>query len=246
MGLLTRIKGKILREWINMVFPHLNNFRKINQGIDCLVLGGQGAYKVFLEKCGYNMSSANLTIEPTSISYMLRIIKNYHSYLKRDGTIFLVIHPLSLCIMHYSNNKYILDDIRYYPILHNALIESYNSKLSKKWSRTYKPQSVNDIKHWIRLALNHYNYKDEMNYVMNILNDNVDNEMRISPNLTDVIKGNIRILCEIKDFSDERGYDCKVIVMKDYFGKRFLNQYGSLLDELCYGPLGKTNMSILQ
>lgn len=246
MRILNRIINKLFWEWYRIIFPHLICFDNIKQGVDALVVGGIGAFDCFDVKFGNVSKAANLTVCPTSVSYMLRIIKNYHSYLKCKGEIYLVLHPMSLCIKHYNYNEYISDDIRYYPILHNSLIESFHVTLSEKWSRSFKPQSISDITQMLKMSLNHFKYKDELAVIKNILNNNIDKNLEISGNLINIINENVLYLKDIKEFSDERGYTCNIIVMSDFLSDEIVKKYGFLLDDLFFSPLSKTNIRVIQ
>lgn len=237
--------SKLLTKWFRVIFPHLGHFRGIKQNLDCIVLGGNGASQFYQKTVGFTPKIADLTVNPTSISYMYRILKNYHSYLSNDGEIVLILHPFSLCINHYVGNDLITKDIRFYPILHNALIEKYDINLSKKWSRSYKPSSLYDFFQLIRLSF-HYTLRNEIAIIHKILKENVDEDFCINRKLSKIVNDNTLILNNIKEFSDERGYHCKILVMKDILNEKLLKQYGTLLEELCYGPLCKTNISILQ
>lgn len=230
------------------MFPHVENFSTIKQGIDCIVLGSNNASRFFDKKIGFSSCMADLTVNPSSISYMFQIIKNYHSYLRDNGEIVLILHPMSLCVNHYDVNKCISTDIRFYPILHNALIETYDKRLSEKWSRYQKSISLKDFVSWISISLSRFTYKKEMLMIHKILRNSVfldgNSKYVLSNNLSNVINENVHVLEEIRTFSEERGYVCKIIVMNNYLNDVVMKQYGSLLDNLFYSPLRKSNISV--
>ena len=90
MSIIKKIYGRVVRGWSYVVFPHLKKYRSIRQNTDFLFVGGTGAstyIKGIGSPCG---NIADLSVAPMSISYMLRVVKNYHSYLKKKGEVVLL------------------------------------------------------------------------------------------------------------------------------------------------------------
>lgn len=244
MSILKRIAHRLLRNWTYQMFPHLKQFQTVRQGMDSLVLGGYGTFDYYKDKYGTSESIADLTVAPMSISYMLRVFKNYHSYLKAKGKVVLVLHPYSLCIDHYNSTSTISKDIRFYPVLHNAMIEAYDSKLSIKWSRSLVPTSIKDLSLWIRMAFTHYSLKDEKNECLDVLNRNIGSNKTKSEKLINTIHKNVSILEELKEFAEERGYKVKVELMKDFIKGKSFDKYESVINDILDYPLMEANIKI--
>jgi hypothetical protein len=60
---------------------------------------------------------------------------NYHSFLREGGMVLFVLCPFTFCKDKYrdENGSETYKNIRYYPILHRALIDNYDEKLYDKW-----------------------------------------------------------------------------------------------------------------
>ena len=78
------------------------------------------------------------------------VLKNYHSFLKDSGTVLFVLCPFTFLKDKYrpSDGNDVYKDIRYYPILHRAMIDNFDIKLYKKW--VANPMSIG-IQAWKRL-----------------------------------------------------------------------------------------------
>lgn len=239
---IKRIISRLLNEWSYLVFPHLKRFRLINQGLSRIVLGGFGASSFYNKMYGFKQDDADLTVSPSSVSYMFRILKNYHSYLKEQGEVVLILNPFSLCIDHYGGARVITNDIRYYPILHNAMIEDYNNELSKKWSSGINVYSIFDS---IPLVFSSYSERKETQEVLKNLSKNVDSKGVLSDELSGIIDNNVLILKELKVFCDERGYGSKIIVINDFIERKELDAYKNLVDIVFYKPLANTYLTII-
>lgn len=242
MNFVQRCIGRALREWTYLLLPYLKRFYTLTQGKGSLVIGGTGAASFFEKRYGFNPMSANLTVAPTSISYMFGILKNYHSYLKKNGNVIILVHPFSLCIKHYNKNAVIADDIRFYPILHNALIENFNNDLSEKWSRIFVPKSFHDIINRCKL-IKRYTIKDEADECVAVMQGNIDPQGHISDYLRNIVDNNVSVLKAMKDFADERGYNFKIIIMRELFSGMSIEKYDEIIDEILDIPLN--NMDLL-
>ena len=212
--------------------------------MEALVIGGAGAFDFYEEKYGHNELAADLTIAPMSVSYMFRVLKNYHSYLKTQGTVVLMLHPYSLCIDHYIKTPIVSKDIRFYPVLHNAMIENFDSALSSKWSRKQMPTSLKDVSKWIQMTCKHYTVKDEKSECLNVLCQNIKLDSTISEKLKQTIKENVSTIKELNEFAEERGYKVKIVLMRSFFKGSALEQYESILNEVFYTPLTEANLVI--
>lgn len=231
------MRGTIKR----IIFPHLKRFREIQQGRDRIIVGGTGSSKYFQKHEGLKPGDADLSVNPCSVSYMFNIIKNYHSYLKKNGEIILLLNPYSLCIAHYSGQKAVNQDIRYYPILHNAMIETYDKDVEKNIYGMMMQYSLNYIFLYTILALRKYSLKNEKAETQRVLNRYISGS-HISDELFNTIDSNISCLKELIAFSDERGYKCRIIVMKEVFGSGF-HYDDNVMNEILYRPLQRANIA---
>lgn len=212
--------------------------------MDALVIGGCDAFEYYKEKYGTKETVADLTIAPMSIPYMLRVFKNYHSYLKTKGTIVLVLHPYSLCIDHYNITSTISKDIRFYPVLHNAMIENFDAVLSSKWSRKQMPTSLKDGATWMQMTFKHYTLKDEKKECLYVLRQNINPDKTISEKLKHTIHENVSILKELNVFAEERGYKVKIVVMRNFLKGIEFEQYESVMNDILYTPMKVANLVI--
>ena len=244
MNVIKNIYGRVVRGWSYYIFPHLKNYRNIRQYTDVLYIGGTGA-SFYIKGLGKTSNEvADLSVSPMSISYMLRIVKNYHSYLKKHGSIILLLNPYSLCIKHYDGNSNISKDIRFYPILHNAMIEKFDNNISADWSRKFAPKNIKTLVAWMGLTFSKYTNKDEVTEVLNILKSGIDDNNEPCQSLKESIEENISYLKQIQEFSDERGYSLIIIVMKDFFKGTPLQKYDSILNEVLYKPLENAHIEV--
>lgn len=244
MSIIKRIAGRLVRDWSYRIFPHLRRFKTIKQGADTLVIGGTDSFAYYQERHGVIPTSDDLTVAPMSIPYMFKVVRNYHSYLKHQGKVLLLLHPYSLCVKHYNSTPNIDRDIRFYPILHNAMIENYNPSISEKWSRNIRPSSFKDIVAWLKMSFSHYSLIDEMNECLTVLRHNVGPSDSISEQLKIIIQDNVTILKDINEFAKEREYNVDIVIMKDFFKGQPIEKYAGILNEILFTSLKEANLEI--
>ena len=120
-------KKRLLQsDWYLARFPHLSSYRNLTQGLDYIVLGSTPA-RYSIDFTGIEgVKGANLAVQPETIDYDFRVLKNYHSYLKEGGTVLFVLCPFTFCKDKYREVDGIdlSQNIRYYPILHRAMIDN--------------------------------------------------------------------------------------------------------------------------
>lgn len=226
------------------MFPHLKNYRSIRQNTDCLFVGGTGASSYIKEIGSSSGNIADLSVAPMSTSYMSRVVKNYHSYLKKNGEVALLLNPFSLCIRHYEGKSNISKDIRFYPILHNAMIENFDSNISDTWSRKLAPKSMRILAEWLNLTFTKYTIKNEETEVLTSLKNEVDENNELSQSLKDTIEDNVSYIKQLQMFLSERDYSLKVIVMKDVLKGTTVQRYDSILDDVLYRPLKNAQIEV--
>jgi hypothetical protein len=76
------------------------------------------------------INGTNFALAPQTLRYDFSILKNYHSYIKSGGIILIPLCPFTGCVGEESPNPQ--DDIKYYAILHPAVIHDYSAKTAKK------------------------------------------------------------------------------------------------------------------
>lgn len=238
-----KIKGRISRAMSYSMFPHLKRFREIQQVSERIIVGGTGASQYYRKHEGFRPGDADLTVIPCSVRYMFNIVKNYHSYLKDKGEIIVLLNPYSLCIEHYSGQKSVNQDFRFYPVLHNAMIETYNKKNEKKINGKVSQFIYNCVLLWVNSVFWRYSLKQEKAEILAVLGKDIPNA-DISERLHETIDRNVSVLREMIDFSEERGYGCRVVVMKEIFGGYALHGAENMLDEILYERFKTVNISI--
>lgn len=131
MNLDDRIKKS---QWYHTIFPHLSSFENIKRNSDIICLGSTPA-RYSIDFANTNVIGSNLAVLPETVFYDFQVLKNYHSFLKKEGVVMLVLCPFTLLKDKYTvdngNDNYL--NIRYYPILHRAMIDNYKPELFDKW-----------------------------------------------------------------------------------------------------------------
>ena len=216
--------------WYHNIFPHLIEYERLEQGADVLVIGSTPA-KNAIDFLPYNhIKGYNLAVLPETIFYDFQVLKNYHSYLKKGGTILFVLCPFTFLKDFYRNEygstSYL--NIRYYPILHRALIDNFDYSLYHKY---VEEPLLLGLSSWKRLIkdtpqinpINHSNNPDTQEISTALCIERLKNWQRefhmpdLNPNHIPeeteyAIKKNLRIYAEMKSFVEERGYKATIIV----------------------------------
>lgn len=240
-AILHRIKAKIERDfpsptkrlkksnWYHSLFPHLREYERLERNADVICLGSTPAKNAIDFKDIEGIQGYNLAVCPETIFYDFQVLKNYHSYLKKGGTILFVLCPFTFLKDYYRNefgSKAYLN-IRYYPILHRAMIDTFDINLYNKYvlnplsiSWKAKIRSVFDSKSVIPYYENNNETPEQSSsrcknrlstwmreFRMTDLNPN-----HIPVQTENAIKGNIRIFQEIKEFVEDRGYKAYIII----------------------------------
>lgn len=216
--------------WYHRIFPHLREYERLKQGADVICIGSTPAKNALDFENVPNLNGYNLAVGPETIFYDYQVLKNYHSYLKPGGTILFVLCPFSFLKDYYRNEfgstSYL--NIRYYPILHRALIDTFDQKLYHKYVE--EPLLIN-IKSFVHLF---YDPKPQNNYYIKYNPQNIEeskvacenrlknwmrefrmtdlNPKNIPVGINNAIKDNIRIFQEMKTFIEERGYKAYIII----------------------------------
>lgn len=225
------MNAKIKRSnWYHNVFPHLSEYERIQQGSDVICIGSTPAKNAIDFKGIANLKGYNLAVCPETIFYDFQVLKNYHSFLKPGGTILFVLCPFTFLKDFYrdefGSKSYL--NIRYYPILHRAMIDTFDYKLYHKWVE--EPLLLGKTA-WKRLArdtpandsFNIRNNPDTPEQSQKFCQDRVKGWMRefrmtdlnpahIPAETENAIIGNIKIFQDMKVFIQERGYKAYIII----------------------------------
>lgn len=216
-------------QWYHNVFLHLEEYETIQRNSDILCIGSTLAKFSVDFKNVQNVVGSNLATLPETVFYDFQVVKNYHSYLKKNGVIMLVLCPFTLLKDKYKeedgNQNY--KNIRYYPVLHRALIDNFDISLYEKWVNN--PYKIG-YKAWIRsifdvpktkILLQNSNFlSDEemkqsaysrVNSWMNEFKLKSLNEI-IPIKLQEIIATNMGILEQMIKFNDDRGYKTVIII----------------------------------
>lgn len=100
------IANKLLQKtnWYLNQYGDCVKFRKQKFEMDIVNLGSSPAKYAF-DFSGLPISGANWATAPQPISYDFRIIKNYHSYIKKDGILLLLFCPFSGFVKDYEDKE---------------------------------------------------------------------------------------------------------------------------------------------
>lgn len=216
--------------WYHNQFPHLDEYERLEQGADVICIGSTPAknaldFKNISTICGYN-----LAVCPETIFYDFQVLKNYHSFLKPGGSVLFVLCPFTFLKDYYrdefGSKSYL--NIRYYPILHRAMIDTFDYKLYHKWVEEPLLIGKEAWKRLIKDTPKSKNLKIDKNpdtpEASQLLCQNrIKGWMRefhmsdltpehIPTEIEDVIKGNIKIFQTMKDFIEERGYKALIVI----------------------------------
>ena len=229
--LRSKANNKIRKSnWYYNQFPHLREYERLERNADIICIGSTPAKNAVDFKTVNNIKGYNLAICPETIFYDFQVLKNYHSYLREGGTILFVLYPFTFLKDYYRNeygSKSYLN-IRYYPVLHRAMIDTFDYKLYHKWVEA--PMLLGK-EAWKRLIKDHpqssaMDYRSNPNTPedsKNFCKERVKNWMRefhmknlnpfdIPSEIIDAINGNIEIFKKMKLFIEERGYKAMIIV----------------------------------
>lgn len=222
---------KILKSnWYHNLFIHLEEYERIQKNSDYICIGSSPAKFAIDFNEHTSIKGANLAVLPETIFYDFQVLKNYHSFLRPGGIILLVLCPFTFCKDKYKdeNGSTTYLNIRYYPILHRALIDNFDYALYRKYVE--EPMLIGKDA-WKRL-LKDTPKSTSLQKNTNPLNDSqMDESARervkgwmkefkltsLNPteyptDLNNAIDKNIEIYKEMKSFIEERGYKAFVII----------------------------------
>ena len=231
LNLRTKANNKIRKSnWYYNQFPHLREFERLERNADIICIGSTPAKNAIDFDTVSNVKGYNLAICPETIFYDFQVLKNYHSYLRDGGTVLFVLCPFTFLKDFYRNEfgsqSYL--NIRYYPVLHRAMIDNFDYKLYHKWVE--EPLLIGKDA-WKRLikdrtqsrAMCHETNPDTEEQSKQLCRERVKNWMRefqmtdlipehIPQRTEAAIQGNIKIFKQMKAFVEERGYHPVIVI----------------------------------
>lgn len=124
-------------QWYDRYWGGVIKFWRTNQfNLDCINLGSNSGLYGFDYTQIEGVQGANWALGPQSLVHDFNILKNYFSYLKEGGTVFIPICPFSCLISKYSKES----NLKYYTILHPAtIIDFEDSERTRALSIMYYP-----------------------------------------------------------------------------------------------------------
>lgn len=215
-------------DWYHSVFPHLRSFETIKRGSDVICIGSTPARFSIDFSSIDDIIGSNLAVAPETVFYDFQVLKNYHSYLRKGGVVLFVLCPFTLLKDKYTpenGNKY-YQNIRYYPVLHRAMIDNYDNKLFEKWvENPYKlglRVCIRAFKHANKVACNtqrvlsktemQTNAEERVKRWMNEFNIDVLNWNNVPDAVKDAQNYNLEIFRQIILFLKERSYKGVIVI----------------------------------
>lgn len=116
--------------WYHNLFEDAFRIQTIPQHLDIINLGSNPA-KFAFDYTEAEVKGFNLAVGPQTLTYDFRMLKNYHSYLDDNGARIAILGlcPFTLCKDRYTERDGdIAKGLRYYPILHRAMIDGFDEK----------------------------------------------------------------------------------------------------------------------
>lgn len=242
--------------WYHGLFPHLYEYERLKKNSDILCIGSSPAKFSIDFKDEANVQAYNLAILPETIYYDFQVVKNYHSFLKPGGLIVLVLCPFTFLKDKYTeeNGSKTYLNIRYYPILHRAMIDNFDYSIYHKYVENPLLLGINAWKRLIKDTPKGTSYDVTTNSMTDQqMQESADkrvngwkkefglvdlNPQNIPDNIKNAIDGNIRIYQDMVSFIRERGYKCVAVVPP--FSKELTERLPKgFIDYTLKCPLGK-------
>lgn len=127
-----------LNDWaLCGIFDDYARIKNIPQHLDIINLGSNPA-KFGLDYSCCDIRGFNLAVGPQTLEYDFKMLKNYYSFLDENGPklLLLLFCPFSLCKFRYTDcDGTVSKDLRYYPILHHAMINDYKESVYRDWRK---------------------------------------------------------------------------------------------------------------
>lgn len=215
--------------WYQAIFPHLEEYKRLQRNADIICIGSTPAKNAIDFKPINEVNGYNLAVGPETIYYDFQVLKNYHAYLKKGGTVLFVLCPFTFLKDYYRDefgSKAYLNE-RYYPILHRGLIDTYDERIYDKWVANPKKMGWRVV---LRAYINRVHKKEEYTTNPETVLDSTNrcktrlsawmrefrmtdlNPAHIPAETENAIMGNIKIFKDMKTFIEERGYQAYIVI----------------------------------
>ncbi len=257
------IDDKLRRSnWYHNFFPHLWEYERLQRNADILCLGSTQAKNAIDFKLIKDVKGFNLAVCPETIYYDFQVLKNYHSYLKKNGTILLVLTPFSFAKDKFRNElgSKTYKNIRYYPILHRALIDNFDINLYNKWVVHPSKITFGAFKYYFRDVvvaswMQIKNNPDTLEQSTQVCQERLGKWMKefhmtdlnpsnILEETKEAIRWNVELLKEMKTFVEERGY--KVIIAIPPYPQEMTSLLPiELVEYLLFEPIRQTGIPFI-
>jgi len=187
----------------------MKNWNTFN--LDLAVLGSS-AVKYSLDFSGFKINAANWAMAPQNTASSYAILKNYHSYIKEDGLLLLLLCPFQGMVIDYPREFY----DRYHYFLHPVLVKHFSEQTLKKIRRVIDNPLLSTPKVSVKavakmlLGKNKPKCHDAKTDAQNRINNwkkqfSIENFAdQLSEENLKAIEFNTNLLCEIAKFCKER------------------------------------------
>ena len=181
-----------------------------SSNLDIVTLGSSFA-KYGMDYSGFSINATNWAMMPQNISSDFAILKNYHSYIKGNGVVMMMLCPFSGIVIDYNKEFY----DKYHYFLDPILVKYFNEQTLKRISRIIDYPLLGAPKQSIKAVVKKLLGKDKPKYskakidAQNRINSwktefSIDNfEDQFSEENLKAIEYNLNLLCEMVDFCKE-------------------------------------------
>lgn len=121
--------------WYKNIFEDAIRINQVPQHLDIINFGSNPA-KFGFDYSECELKGYNLAVGPQTLTYDFNMLNNFHSCLDENGPrlLLLLFCPFSLCKDFYiERDGSVYKDLRYYPILHRAMIRRFDEDMYEKW-----------------------------------------------------------------------------------------------------------------
>lgn len=230
----------------------MKNWNKFNLDLATL---GTSSVKLGLDYTNIaGINAANWAMQPQSIESNFAILKNYHSFIKEDGIVLLLLCPFNLLSLNKDKNTSYFD--RYYYFLSPVLIENFNAENNDRIKKIIEtPLFANSSKAIKAIAKKVLGKEHKSSQYLNAKEDaknriagwkkqfsmdNLENPLS-KKHLVD-IEFNVNLLCEMISFCNERSLkpvlgimpiskELKQYIPQDFMQKAFLDPMYNIIEK---------------
>jgi len=221
-----------------------------------LVSLGSTAVKYGLDYSDFKINATNWAMQPQNTASSFAILKNYHSYIKENGTMLLLLCPLQGMVIDYHKEFY----DKYHYFLHPILVKYFSEETLKKIRKIIDNPLCAMPKTSIRELVKKLRGKDSPKYpsVETDARNRINNWKKefsiksfadpISKEKMKAIEFNTDLLCEMVEFCKERSLKPVLGIMpitktlKDHIPLDFMQR---ALYDMAEKVKGRTGVQVL-